>query len=415
MSDSPLPVGDPKELGFDVDRLAQIGPAMQRFVDAQKVPNLVTLLARKGQIVHFEARGVLDLDKGNPVGKDSLFRMFSNTKPIAGVATLILFERGILTPDDPVSRFLPEWSDLQVVNRNELMMTEPAKRPLTIRHCLTNTTGLMQLGSLPELYRRRYRDELAKLGLSDDGNPGFSDIPNRERVRAMAALPLGFHPGERFVYHVGYPILSAVLEEACGQTLDVFFQENIFDPLNMSSTDFYLKPDTQHRFGTNYVPREIDGEIKLSAVETAEESEKNGPRKHFGGGGDAGGVLSTAGDYARFGQTLLNGGELDGNRVLGRKTVDIMVGNHTGDMTIPMTGRGFHWGLGVATYHGRDAPPLIRSVGTYGWGGAAGTTYWADPKEELLGVCLTQVLSHGVMPGNNYQETFQRMAYQALT
>ena len=414
MSDAPLPIGDPKELGFDPNRLAQISDAMQHFVDTKKAPNLVTLLARKGQIVHFEARGVLDLEKGNPVGKDSLFRMFSNTKPIAGVATLILFERGILSPDDPVSRFLPEWADLHVVNRNELMMTETARRPLTIRHCLTNTTGLMRPNDLPEMYRHRYREELSKLGINDEGNPGFSDVPNRERVRAMASLPLGFHPGERFVYHVGYPILSAVLEEACGQTLDIFFQENIFDPVGMDSTDFYLKPDTQHRFGTNYVPREVDGEVKLHPVETAEASEKNGPRKHFGGGGDAGGVLSTAGDYARFGQMLLNGGELDGNRVLGRKTVDIMTGNHTGDMTIPMTGRGFHWGLGVATYHGRGAPPLIRSVGTYGWGGAAGTTYFADPKEELLGVCLTQVLNHGAMPGNNYQETFQRMAYQSL-
>ena len=127
MSNSPLPIGDPRELGFDPDRLAAIGPAMQHYVDTQKVPNLVTLLARKGQLVHFEARGVLDLEQGNPVGKDSLFRMFSNTKPIAGVATLILFERGILTPDDPVARFLPEWANLQVVNRNELTITEPAK------------------------------------------------------------------------------------------------------------------------------------------------------------------------------------------------------------------------------------------------------------------------------------------------
>ena len=413
MSDSPLPIGDPQELGFAPERLAQIGPAMQHYVETQKVPNLVTLLARAGQIVHFEARGVLDLEQGTPVGKDSLFRMFSNTKPIAGVATLILYERGILTPDDPVAKFLPEWSDSRVVNRNELMITERAKRPLTIRHCLTNTTGLMSPMDMPSFYRQQFRDELAKNGYENGDAPG-ADIPNRERVRAMATLPLGFHPGERFVYHVGYPILSAVLEEACGQTLDVFFQENIFDSLKMDSTDFYLKPGSLSRFGTNYAPREVDGEFKLHPVETATASEKNGPRKHFGGGGDAGGVLSTAGDYARFGQMLLNGGELDGVRILGRKTVDMMVGNHTGDMTIPMTGRGFHWGLGVATYHGRGAPPLIRSVGTYGWGGAAGTTYFGDPQEELVGVCLTQVLNHGAMPGNHYQETFQRLSYQAL-
>ncbi len=413
MSETPLPIGDPIGLGFDPDRLAQLGPAMQHFVNSRKVPNLVTLLARKGQIVHFEARGVLDLDLGNPVGKDSLFRMFSNTKPIAGVATLILFERGVLTPDDPVAKFLPEWGELQVVRRNELMVTEPAKRPLTIRDCLTNTTGLMSPMEMPGVYRQRFHDALADQG-HENVDAYASEIPNRDRVRAMASIPLGFHPGERFVYHLGYPVLSAVLEEACGQTLDVFFQENIFNPLKMDSTDFYLKPGFQNRFGANYVPREVNDEVKLHPVETAADSEKNGPKKHFGGGGDAGGVLSTAGDYARFGQMLLNGGELDGARVLGRKTVDLMVGNHTGDMTIPMTGRGFHWGLGVATYHGRGAPPLIRSVGTYGWGGAAGTTYFSDPKEELLGVCLTQVMNHGAMPDNNYQETFQRLSYQAL-
>ena len=127
-----------------------------------------------------------------------------------------------------------------------------------------------------------------------------------------------------------------------------------------------------------------------------------------------GGVLSTAGDYARFGQMLLNGGELDGVRILGRKTVDMMIGNHTGDMVIPMTGPGFHWGLGVAMYHGRGRAPLIRSVGTYGWGGAAGTTYFADPAERLIGVCLTQVMAAGMMPDNTYQEDFQTLVYQAV-
>ena len=183
----------------------------------------------------------------------------------------------------------------------------------------------------------------------------------------------------------------------------------------MVDTDFYVKDGALDRFGACYVPRRDGDSVRLAATETAETSEKNtGPKTEFGAGGDSGGVLSTAGDYARFGQMLLNGGELDGERILGRKTVDIMIGNHTGDMEIPMTGPGFHWGLGVATYHGRNRPPLVRSVGTYGWGGAAGTTYFADPAEELLGVCLTQVLQHGMMPNNNYQETFQRLTYQAL-
>ena len=415
MPNYPLPQGDPIELGFDESRLAQIGPEMQRFVDDKKVPNLITLLARHGKVVHLESRGVLDFDTGEAAPVDTLCRMFSNTKPIAGVATLILYERGILTPDDPVARFLPEWSDLSVFSFNEPMFPRKARRQMTIRDLLTNTTGLMNPAFAPSYFRNQYRETLQKLGWIRSESEESEPLSNRERVRALAELPLAAHPGEQFVYHAGYPVLSAVLEEASGQNLEQLFGENIFDPLQMNDTAFYLKEGSLSRFSAMYTPREIEGTIQLALIDKAETSEKNvGPRTEFGGGGDSGGVLSTAGDYARFGQMLLNGGELDGERILGRKTVDMMVGNHTGDMRIPMTGPGFHWGLGVATYHGRDRFPLIRSVGTYGWGGAAGTTYFADPKEEMLGVVLTQVTNHGAMPGNTYQETFQRLAYQAL-
>ena len=414
MSDSPLPVGDPAALGFDPERLSRIGPAMQAFVDNGRVPNLVTLVARRGQIVHRHACGVLDLDEAAPAGLDSLFRMYSNTKPIAGAATMVLYERGVLTPDDSIGRFLPEWRNLQVRRANEPMMTERARRGITIRDCLTNTTGLSNPGTMPHFYRQQYRDTLTKLGWIRDDN----DAPrpnNRERIRALAELPLAAHPGEQFGYHVGYPVLTAVLEEASGQPLDVFFREAIFEPLGMKDTDFYVADDAVHRFGANYTPREVDGEMRLVAVDKAATSEKVvGPKTEFSAGGDMGGVLSTVGDYARFGQMLLNGGELDGVRILGRKTVDMMIGNHTGDMVIPMTGPGFHWGLGVAMYHGRGRSPLIRSVGTYGWGGAAGTTYFGDPAEELVGVCLTQVMAAGMMPNNTYQEDFQRLVYQAL-
>lgn len=194
-----------------------------------------------------------------------------------------------------------------------------------------------------------------------------------------------------------------------------FFKEQIFDPLGMVDSDFYVPAGSLDRFPTCYVPRNNDGNVELVVQEAVESSEKNiGPKVNFGVGGDNGGVLSTITDYARFGQMLLNGGELDGTKILGRKSVDLMLANHTGDMLIPMTGQGFHFGLGTAVYHGQGGKPQIRSPGTYGWGGAAGTTYFADPKEELMGLCFTQVTSAGVMPNNNYQETFQRMVYQSL-
>lgn len=411
----PLPLGDAKALGFDPERLVRIGPAMQAFVDARRVPNLVTLVARRGRLVHRHACGLLDLDEDAPAGVDTLFRMWSNTKPIAGVATLILYERGVLTPDDPVAKYLPEYANPRVLNPAEPMATVPAKRDITIRDCLTNTTGLANPATMPHFYRAQYRDLLTTLGWIGD-EPDGAAANNRERVRAQAELPLAAHPGEQFGYHLGYRLLSAVLEEASGQRLDAFFRDNILAPLGMNDTDFYLPEGCRNRFGASYVPRDVDGKVRLVAVDKAATSPKTvGPKTEFAAGGDAGGVLSTAGDYARFGQMLLNGGELDGVRILGRKTVELMIGNHTGNMLIPMTGPGFHWGLGVATYHGRGCFPLIRSVGTYGWGGAAGTNYFADPAEQLLGVCLTQVMSHRTMPNNTYQEDFQRLVYQALT
>ena len=277
---------------------------------------------------------------------------------------------------------------------------------------------------MPHFYRQQYRDALTTIGwLREDANmlsrpkgeEGAPPPTNRERVRAQAALPLAAHPGERFEYHMGYQVLSAVLEEASGQRLDALFHDSVFAPLGMKDTGFYLPDGALPRFGACYMPRKVDGAMRLVAVDKAATSEKTvGPKAEFAAGGDMGGVLCTAGDYARFGQMLLNGGELDGERLLGRKTVELMIGNHTGEMTIPITGPGFHWGLGVGVYHGRDRFPLIRSVGTYGWGGAAGTTYFADPHEELLGVCLTQVMAHGTMPNNTYQEDFQRLVYQAL-
>ena len=410
---SPLPLGEAKALGFDPGRLARIGPAMQAFVDDGRVPNLVTLLARRGRIVHQHACGRLDLDSDAAAGMDTLFRMWSNTKPIAGVATLILYERGLLTLDDPVAKYLPEYADMRVHTPSEPMAPVPAKRPITIRDCLANTSGLADPSTMPDFYRQRYRDALATLGWN--GSENKEPTSGRERARAQAEFPLAAHPGESFIYHMGYPALSAVLEEASGQRLDAFFKDSIFDPLGMKDTGFYLQDGQLPRLGASYMPREVDGEIRLVAVDRAATSEKTvGPRHLFAAGGDGGGVLTTAGDYARFGQMLLNGGVLDGARILGRRTVELMLGNQAGDMPNPVTGPGYRWGLGVAIYRGREGPPLLRSAGTYGWDGAAGTSFFADPAEELLGICLTQVMARGTMPGNTYQEDFERLAYQAL-
>ena len=412
MTDFQLPLGEPKSLGFDPKRLAQIAPAMQSFVDDHRLPNLVTMVVRNGEVAFLNACGFMDIEKNIPVTTETLFRLYSNSKPIAGVATLILFERGLLTPDDPVSKFVPELANLLVQKHDG--STEPSRRDITIRDCLTNTTSLNTPATMPLIFREKYQKALETLGWTQNNS---EDVPinSKERMAAIAKIPLADHPGKKFVYHVGFPILGAVLEAAAGKDMGQFFKEEIFEPLSMIDSDFYVGPDKLNRFPPCYVPKKIDGSVKLVVQEAAKTSEKVvGPNVNFGVGGDMGGVVSTINDYARFGQMLLNGGELEGTRILGRKTVDLMLANHTGNMVIPMTGKGSHFGLGVSVRHGRDAKPTLSSTGTYGWGGAAGTTYFADPSENLMGLCFTQVMQAGAMPNNNYQQTFQRMVYQAL-
>jgi CubicO group peptidase (beta-lactamase class C family) len=412
----PLPPASPKEEGFSEERLGRIRPTLQTYIDRGKVPNFVTLVARRGRLVHFDAQGYMDVAARTPVSHDTLFRLYSNTKPIAGVATMILYEEGLLTLDDPISRFIPALGNLRVRVPNQPMLSEPARSEITVRHCLTHTSGLATQAGAPLQYRTLHRDVLQDLGWLD-AEPGEGEpYDPRRRVETLAKLPLNFHPGTAWEYHVGYPVMSAVLEIVSGMPLDRFFRERIFEPLGMHDTDFYVDESKLTRFPPCYVPRRDDqDQWTLAVAEEAATSEKIlGPKTFFGAGGDRGGVVSTAGDYARFGQMLLNGGELDGVRILGRKSVELMTANHTPGIVSPMTGPGVGFGMGVSVRTGEGALPALRSIGSYGWGGAAGTTYFGDPKEELLCVCFTQVLRHRLIPGNEYGAEFERLVYQAL-
>jgi CubicO group peptidase (beta-lactamase class C family) len=415
---TPLPLAEPADLGFLPDRLARIGPAMQRYVDEGKVPNLVTLVARRGLIVHFEARGYMDLETRRPVSKDTLFRLYSNSKPIAGLAAMLLYEQGKLTPDDPVSKFIPAFRNSVVrADQGTLQagLTEPARREITVRDLFRNTSGIASAGRVPLSYRNQYRAEMETLGwlTSPDGSAGSRST--RERVEALARLPLSFHPGSAYEYHAGYIVIGAIIEEITGQPLDRFYRERIFEPLGMNDSDWYIDEAGLGRFGDCYRPAHADGRWQLSTQERASESVKlRGPKTFFGAGGDEGGIIGTIGDYARFGQMLLNGGEIDGVRLLSRKTVEYMTSDHSEGMVLPMRGPGFGWGIGVVVRHSNAGLPVLRSVGAYGWAGAAGTNYLADPKEELLLVCFTQVMMRQMMPGNTYWEDFERLVYQAL-
>jgi CubicO group peptidase (beta-lactamase class C family) len=416
----PLPSARPEEVGFSSERLAGICPGLQKFIDKKMVPNLITLVARRGKVVHYEAQGYMDFDSKKPATKETIYRLWSNTKPITGTATMICVEDGLLNLDDPVSKYIPAFKN-QVVRAEPgegrgMMMgtaTVPVARDITIRDCLRNTTGLSTARCAPLSYLNEFRDVIPKSGLLISPERPSGSI--REMVEALAKLPLESQPGTRFEYQVGYPVVGTVLEIVTGKTLEEFYQERIFKPLGMKDTSFYLPRNKLDRFPTLYRPVYEAGKWKLSVAEKPETSEKvTGPRTYFEAGGGAGGVLSTAADYARFAQMLLNGGELDGVRILGRKTVELMTSSHTGDMAlIPIPGPGFGFGMGLGVYKGGGIP-IMRSIGTFGWSGMAGTTCFADPKEGLVGVCFTQVFMHEVMIDNLYQEEFERLVYQAL-
>ena len=411
---TPLPAADPAEVGFIPDRLAALGPAMQRYVDRGIVPNLVTLVARHGRIVHFEARGYMDLESRRPVDPETIYRLYSNSKPIAGVATMILFEEGLLTPDDPVSKFLPAFRNPVVRSAEQPGLNEPARREITIRDCLRHSSGVASAARVPVQYRALYREELARLGWLPVEGAGPAQTA-RERAEALARLPLSFHPGTAYEYHAGYILIGAIIEMISGKPLDAFYRERIFEPLGMHDTDWYLDESMLARFPACYRPERDGNSWRLGVSERAETSPKlRGPRTFFGAGGDDGGVLSTAGDYARFGQMLLNGGELDGVRILGRKTVEYMTSDHSEGIQMPGRGPGFGWGLGLAVRSSAAGLPVLRSVGSYGWAGAAGTQYLGDPKEGLLLVCFTQLMARQTMPGATYWEELERIAYQSL-
>lgn len=420
----PLPVAEPEDVGFSSEQLGRIRPLMQKYIDEQQLPCMITLVARHGKIAHFESMGYMGIESKEPVRKDAFFRLWSNSKPIAGVATMILYEDGLLDLNDPISKYLPAFKKPVVSSvglagtvepaRAAMSPYVPARREITVRDCLRNTTGLAMISRLPIPAMNQYRDALIKARLlTGTGEKGPSTI--REMVENLGSLPLSAHPGTEWQYQVGYPVIGTVIEIASGMTLEDFYRERIFQPLKMKDSSFYLPDGQLDRFTTSYRLQQEGGEHKLIVVDNPETSEKvKGPKNWFGAGGDRGGVLSTVSDYARLAQMLLNGGELDGVRILGRKTVELMTSNHTRNIPIPMLGHGFGFGIGVGVRIESEGNPLVRSVGSYGWGGAAGTGYFADPKEDMFVIYFTQMMGTGMIPGGNYAQDIERLVYQAL-
>jgi CubicO group peptidase (beta-lactamase class C family) len=412
----PLPYTDPEKVGISSKKLSLIRPNLQRFIDRKFAPNFVTLVAKHGKVVFHEAQGYMDFESKRPAKTDTVYRLWSNSKPIAGTATMICVEDGLLSLDDPVCKFIPAFNNqrVRVPGAQGPMIgtpTAPVNRDITVRDCLRNTTGLTTARRAPLSYLAEFKDVIPKAGIMS--SPAATNNI-RETLNALAQLPLESQPGTQFEYQVGYPIVGIVLETVTGQTLEEFYQKRIFQPLGMKDTSFYLEKSKLNRFPTLYSAVQEKGKWKLVINEEPARSEKVlGPKTYFEAGGGGGGVLSTAADYARFAQMLLNKGELDGVRILSRKSVEIMTSSHTGDMNLNMSNPGLGFGMGLGVYQGSN-PPIYRSVGTFGWSGAAGTTFFVDPAEDLFAICFSQVFMHEVMPGNTYQEEFERLVYESL-
>ena len=377
---APLPQASPEEVGMSSERLGRLDAAMQKAVESGELPGAVVLIARDGQLVYAKSFGWQDRDKKIPMRNDSIFRLYSMTKPVVSVAAMMLVEQGRLGLQEPVSKYIPEFKDMKVgvestdAEGKPVLKLVDAKRQITVQDLLRHTSGLTYgvLGPLNAV-KKMYRD---------------ADIFSQKWVladfcRALAKLPLQFQPGTTWDYSHSTDVLGRVVEVASGQTLDVFLAERIFEPLKMVDTAFQVPPEKQDRLAQP-MPDVYSGK-------TPELIDFSKPQTFFAGGH---GLVSTAGDYLRFAQMLANGGELEGARILGPRTVEYMSSNHVnaqidkGPAFLPGPGYGF--GLGFATRIDRGQSEWPGSPGDFYWAGFAGTYFWVDPEEELVPVLMSQ-------------------------
>lgn len=404
-----LPAAPPETVGMAPDRLARVTTAMQGLVDEGKLAGTVTLVARNGKVVYHEAAGRRDLDSGTPMTTDTLFRIASMSKAVTSVAIMMLVEEGRIHLDDPVSRFIPAFARTTVVVPPPVGTaasalatsagTAPAARPITIRHLLTHTAGISYGNGNP--FEADYRAANVIGWYFAD-----KDEPIGAAIDRLAKLPMDAQPGEKYVYGFNTDILGVVVEKVSGQPLDEFFRARIFTPLKMASTSFYVDPGNATRLATVYSRAKVGGPLERAPEPGMGQGHYvNGPRKAFAGGA---GLVSTASDYARFLQMLLNGGALDGARLLSPKTVELMTSNHVG--TLYANGAlGFGLGFEVTEHVGRSGRP--GSVGEYGWGGAYHTKFWVDPAEKLVVVFMTQLLPAA---GSDAHATLRQLVYASV-
>lgn len=399
---APLPVAAPEDVGLSGERLGRISAVVRGWVEKKEVPGAVVMVARQGRLAFVDVQGMRDATRGDRLQEDSIFRLYSMTKPIVSVAAMTLVEDGVLALNEPVHKYIPEFKDMRVGTETfdpktgvQTFTTAPAKRAITVGDLLRHTAGFTY--GPPLSTRTQIQKLYAEAGIWSQSWV-LADF-----AKVLAKLPLVHEPGTAWEYGHSTDILGRVVEVASGRTLDAFLDERILRPLRMTDTAFSLPPAKHARLAQPQ-PDPVTGK-------TPELIDFTQPQTFFAGGH---GLVGTAGDYLRFGQMLLDGGTLDGARILGPRTVDYAASNHMhagiapGASFLPGPGYGFGLGFGVRT--DRGMADYLGSVGDYYWGGYAGTYFWIDPKEQLVVVFMTTEPVRRAQ----YRTAVRNLVYQAI-
>ncbi len=408
-----LPLVAPEQVGLSAARLDRVGKWMHRWVDSGRLAGMVTVVMRRGELAFAETAGKADLERNRPMRPDSIFRIYSMTKPLTSTAIMMLYEEGRFQLDDPISKFIPGFANPRVYaggSRGKIDSV-PAEREINFRDLLTHTSGLtygfMESNPVDALYR-------AKDGVDFQ----TADTSLKQVVQKLATFPLIAQPGKAWNYSVATDVSGYLVEVISGQPFQVYLKDKVLNPLGMVDTDFHVPADKHERFAANYQagPSNANGAGKLELIDDPGKSRYLNPRKVNSGGG---GLVSTASDYLRFCKFMLNKGELDGVRLLGRKTVELMTMNHLkgdmADMGMPRfsesTYYGIGFGLGFSVMIDPAKAHILGTRGEYAWGGAASTAFWCDPQEDMAVVMLTQL-----MPSSTYpiRRELRVLTYQAI-
>ena len=418
-----------KQAGMSQERLDKIAPTLSKYIAQKEIPGLITAVLRKGRIVHFETQGYADVENKIPLQEDSLFRIYSMTKPVTGVALMILLEDGKIRLDDPVQKFIPEFKKTKVFKGmdDSRMLTESLARPITIRDLATHTSGLSYAINRPNpvsnLYREKrifpyyYPSQEGDL----EGAKSYQDICSF--AESVASLPLRHQPGLQWTYSIGMDILGCVIERASGKTFDVFLKERLFEPLKMKDTAFYIPEDKKSRHTNLYINAPLvkmmvpemasmikDDQLMALLVDRRVCPYLKKPTVFDGGSG----LISSTADYLKFAQMLLNNGKVGQVRILSRKSVELLSSDLLSQDTKNSNGSGRWKGRGFGITVGVTNDPGLSgeygSSGKYYWGGAAATVFWIDPKEELAAVAMTQLLGSRLP----LREDFEALVYAAI-